>query len=69
MAVRKPVKPVQARVPKSDVHPKVAAGGLAGAIVVMAVYAANQAGYDLPAEVTAALVVLISTAVGYLKRS
>ena len=53
--------------------PKVAAGGLAGAIVAVLVwgYRHYQPDYDLPPmtdEISMALIVIASTAAGWLKR-
>jgi hypothetical protein len=56
-------------VPQSDVHPKVAAGGLAGACMVVAAYAASQFGFHPPIEVVAAATLIVSTLAGYLKKS
>lgn len=49
--------------------PKVAAGGLAGAATIVAVFIANQAGVNVPPEVASAFTVLVSTAAAYLKPS
>lgn len=46
---------------------KVAAGGAAGALTVVLVWALGAAGVDIPAEVASALTVLLSTAAAYLK--
>lgn len=48
-------------------QPKVVAGGVAGAAVVVLVWAASMSGLEIPAEVAGALIVLISFAAGYLK--
>ena len=53
----------------SDVHPKVRAGGVAGAITVVLVWAASQVGVEIPAEVASALTTLISFGGGYLTSS
>lgn len=49
--------------------PKVAAAGVSGAVAVILVWAAKAVfGIDVPAEVAAALAVVISVAGGYIKR-
>jgi hypothetical protein len=48
-------------------QPKVVAGGAAGAITVVLVWAAGFAGVEVPPEVASAVTVLISFAAGYLK--
>lgn len=50
-------------------NPKVAAGGAAGAAVTVIVFVAGQLGLEVPPEVAAALVTLISTGAGYFKPS
>lgn len=50
-----------------NIHPKVAAGGAAGAVTVVLVWVAEMFGLEVPAEVASAVTVLISTAAGYLK--
>ncbi|MEE2041291.1 hypothetical protein Q8791_29105 [Nocardiopsis sp. CT-R113] len=45
---------------------KVGAAGAAGAAVTVLVYVAGVLGHPLPAEVAAAAVFLVATAVGYL---
>lgn len=47
--------------------PKVAAGGIAGAISILVVYGANLAGIDVPPEVAVSLGVVVSFVAGYLK--
>lgn len=47
-------------------QPKVVAGGVAGAVTVLLVYAFGLAGVDVPAEVAAAVTTVISFAAGYL---
>lgn len=49
-------------------HPKVAAGGAAGAASIVLVYVLGQCGIEVPAEVASALTVLIGTVVAYAKR-
>ena len=48
-------------------QPKVIAGGAAGALTIVLVFAAGLAGLDVPPEVASAVTVLISFAAGYLK--
>ena len=48
---------------------KVAAGGIAGAISAVLVWAVGQAGVDMPAEVGAGFATLIIFAASYIKRS
>lgn len=48
--------------------PKVAAGGAAGAASILLVWILGQSGLDVPAEVAAALTVLIGTGAAYMKR-
>ena len=52
---------------KMPIHAKVTAGGLAGAITVLLVWAVSIAGLDVPPEVASAFTVVISFAAGYLK--
>jgi hypothetical protein len=58
--MRRPMTP-------SNIHPKVAAGALAGAAVTVAVSVAGAFGVNVPPDVAAALVTLLSFAAGYLK--
>lgn len=51
------------------IAPKVAAGGLAGSLSIILVYALSEAGVTLPPEVASALTVVISFIGGYLKSS
>lgn len=51
----------------TDIHPKVAAGGLAGAVTILLVYGAALLGLDVPPEVSSAFTVVISFAAGYIK--
>lgn len=46
---------------------KVTAAGAGGALAIVLVWAAGLAGLDMPAEVAAAITVLVATAAGYLK--
>ena len=50
-----------------DIHPKVAAGSLAGAVTVLLVFGADKLGLEVPAEVASALTVVLSFAAGFLK--
>lgn len=52
---------------KNVVHPKVAAGSLAGAVTILLVFAAEKLGLEVPAEVASAFTVILSFAAGYLK--
>lgn len=49
--------------------PKVAAGGIAGAIAVCLVWTAGQAGIDMPGEVGAAFAFLITAGASYIKHA
>lgn len=49
-------------------HSKVMAGGAAGALSVVVVYALGAAGVSVPPEVASALTTLFAFAAGYLKR-
>jgi hypothetical protein len=53
----------------SNVHPKVAAASLAGAVVTVAVTVAGAFGVNVPPDVAAALVTIATFAAGYLKAS
>ena len=48
-------------------HPKVAAGGIAGAVTTVLVFVAAQLGVEVPGEVAAALTTIIGFAAGYLR--
>jgi len=48
--------------------PKVAAAGVGGSLAVVIVWVAGIAGVEVPAEVAAAIALLLSFAAGYLKR-
>ncbi len=50
-----------------NLNPKVAAGGIAGALTVILVWLVGLAGVDVPAEVASAITVVIGFAAGYLK--
>jgi hypothetical protein len=52
-----------------DVHPKVAAGGIAGAVTIILVYIASLLGLDVPSEVAQAFTVVLSFAAGWLTRA
>ena len=47
--------------------PKVAAGGVAGALTIVLVFVAGTLGLDVPPEVASAFTVLVSFAAGYIK--
>ena len=49
-------------------QPKVVAGGVAGALTIVLVWAAGQFGVDVPAEVASAFTVLVSFAAGYITK-
>lgn len=51
-----------------EIHPKVAASGVAGAVTILLVYVAALVGLDVPAEVASAFTVVVSAAAGYMKR-
>lgn len=51
----------------SNVSPKVTASALAAAVISILVWAAQQAGIDLPVVVQGALMVIVVFAAGYLK--
>lgn len=48
--------------------PKVAAAGVGGSLAVVLVWVAGLAGVEMPAEVAAAVALLLSFGAGYLKR-
>jgi hypothetical protein len=64
-------KPSKVRRPRKDdslvPKPKVAAGGIAGAVSVIVIWAAGVAGLDVPPEVASAVTVVVSFAAGYIK--
>jgi len=47
---------------------KVTAGGLAGAVTTLAVFAAGQFGVEVPPEVASSATVVLTFAAGYLVR-
>ena len=47
--------------------PKVAAGGIAGAVSVLVIFAAQQFGVEIPGDVGAAIGVVVAFAASYLK--
>ena len=53
----------------TNVHPKVAAGGVAGAVTIVLVFVAEMCGLEIPAEVASAFTVILSFLAGYLKAS
>lgn len=48
-------------------QPKVVAGGVAGAVTIVAVWIAGYFGVAVPPEVASAITVLVSFAAGYVK--
>lgn len=50
-----------------NLNPKLSAGALAGAIVVLLLFGAELAGIDVPPEAAAALTTVVAVAVGYLR--
>jgi hypothetical protein len=50
-----------------NVHPKVAAGGIAGSVTILLVWIAGLFGLDVPAEVASAFTVIVGAGAGYLK--
>jgi len=54
--------------PSKKPTPKVAAGGVAGAAVVVIVWGAALFGVDVPVEVAGSAVVLVSFAAAYMTR-
>lgn len=52
-----------------QVHPKVAAGGIAGAASIVVVYVASLFGLDVPDYVAQAVTVLFAGLAGYYKSS
>lgn len=63
--VKKAVKPV----PKSDVHPKVAAMGITGYLAGVLVYAMGRAGYEVEPQDAVMVVGALMVVVGWFKRS
>lgn len=55
--------------PSRKPHPKVAAGGAAGALSIVLVWTLGQAGVAVPAEVASAITVLLGSAAAYAKAS
>ena len=53
----------------TDIHPKVAAAGVAGAATVIVLWIASLLGLDIPPEVASAIPVVIAVAAGYLRSS
>ena len=47
--------------------PKVAAGGVGGAVSIVIVWVASQLGLDVPAEVASAFTTVVAFVAGYLK--
>lgn len=53
-----------------DINPKVAAGGVAGAVTIILVWILNTgAGVDVPPEVASAITTVLSFAAGYMMPS
>lgn len=50
-----------------NVHSKVKAGSLAGAVSVLVVFFLDQVGVEVSAEVASAITTVVSFAAGYLK--
>lgn len=55
--------------PTRKPQPKVVAGGVAGAVSILVVYALTLAGVEVPPEVASALTVVAGFVAAYLKRS
>jgi hypothetical protein len=51
----------------TNIHPKVAASGVAGAATILLVFVAEKLGLEVPAEVASSFTVLLSFAAGYIK--
>jgi biotin transporter BioY len=51
----------------TTIHPKVAAGSIAGGLSIIAVWVAGLFGLDVPPEVASAFTVVVSGTAGYLK--
>lgn len=50
-----------------NVNPKVAAGGVAGAVTILLVWIASMLGLDVPPEASSAFTVIVGVAAGYIK--
>jgi hypothetical protein len=50
-----------------NLNPKVKASGLAAAATLVIVFVLGQLGVDVPADVAAAVTLILSVAAGYLK--
>ena len=50
-----------------NVNPKVAAGGVAGAVTILLVWIASMAGLDVPPEAASAFTSLVAFGAGYIK--
>lgn len=48
-----------------SIHPKVAAGSIAGAVTLIVVFAADQLGVSIPPEVASALTTVFSFIAGF----
>ena len=51
----------------TTIHPKVAAGGAAGAVTILLVWIASMFNLEVPPEAASAFTVLVSSAAGYIK--
>lgn len=52
-----------------SLHPKVKAGGTAGAFTILLVYLAGVAGWNIPGEVASAITLLVGNAAAYWRPS
>lgn len=51
----------------TDIHAKVAAGGVWGALSILVIWGLGQAGYTIPPEVASSITTILSFVGGYLK--
>lgn len=49
-----------------NIHPKVSAAGIAGAVSIILVFMLDQLGIKLPVEVGSAITTILSFVVGYM---
>lgn len=68
MSGRHAARPLRVDAPSALPTRKVTYGMLAGAVVTIAVYVADQFGYQLPAEVATAVQTVLAFAASYLVR-
>lgn len=54
---------------KLDVHPKVAAASLAGALTTLLVFILTEVGVQVPVDVATALTAVLAALAGYVKAS